>query len=539
MGAKTTVRTFLLLFTAGFLVCGLLHVTLYDRDFTYYTSQFFCGIALLVWGTSIRNRVTDARLRRLLLAMVAALITMLTLQAVRYGLYGTDYTIRHWAWYADYLCSAALAISAYAMALSIHRAPDRPLRPLELLPCAILALLALGVLTNDLHHLVFRFPPDSLEIGRGDETHGPLFFAFYAMFGAMLFAAMAVMVRKWWRAPSGLAKLLPLVPLLLLAFFLTLNLLDVMPRIGGARIWNNGEIFVFCFMGFVECLIGVGMIPANRGYGELFRQSGVEAAILDAAGEPVYLSGGVAYPFAADEGTEVRESPIRGGSVAWTVDVGPIHELNAQLAEVVGQLEARNAYLAQENRIRSEQSALETRARIFDDISAMVGPQVSRISTLVEGADAGGASLAKAAVLGAYIKRRSNMELLAADGLLSADELAAALAETVEYLKLLGADAAANAFGGGLFPSRAVTSVYERVETCIEANLDGLRATLITLRAGGGGFDVRLMLGSEQLRIPEGVCTPDGDVPLRVTVAADDDPTEAIVTFAFGGGGAA
>ena len=107
-----------------------------------------------------------------------------------------------------------------------------------------------------------------------------------------------------------------------------------------------------------------------------------------------------------------------------------VKKLNRQIADASQQIETRNAYIAEENRIKQEQAELETRNRLYERVSSIVRPQIEKIDTLINTPEGcGDKELANIAVLQAYIKRRSNMELLAASGTLTAQELASAVAQ--------------------------------------------------------------------------------------------------------------
>ena len=55
------------LFLLAFLACGILRVLLYPYNFVYGLSSLFCGALTLFWSISMQSRVTDRRLRRMML----------------------------------------------------------------------------------------------------------------------------------------------------------------------------------------------------------------------------------------------------------------------------------------------------------------------------------------------------------------------------------------------------------------------------------------------------------------------------------------
>ena len=90
-------------FTGAFLLCGALRVLTYHRDLTQGFSPLFCGSLLLFWAVSVRTRVTDRRLRRLILGTVAALLLFLVLQLFHGCLIFGRLVLWRYTWYAYYI----------------------------------------------------------------------------------------------------------------------------------------------------------------------------------------------------------------------------------------------------------------------------------------------------------------------------------------------------------------------------------------------------------------------------------------------------
>ena len=139
---------------------------------------------------------------------------------------------------------------------------------------------------------------------------------------------------------------------------------------------------------------------------------------------------------------------IQGGSIRWTVDMKQVRGLNQQIEEATAQIEARNAYLAEENRIRQERAELETRNHMYDSITRILKPQFDQIDALLGGAESVPEKrIAQIAVISAYITRRGNMELLSAAGTLTVVELVSAVTESLDYMRLCGVNTAISSFG--------------------------------------------------------------------------------------------
>ena len=196
--------------------------------------------------------------------------------------------------------------------------------------------------------------------------------------------------------------------------------------------------------------------------------------------------------------TRLVSYPIQGGSVEYLVDMEQVQRLNQQLLETTQQIKTRNDYIAEENRIKQERAELESRNRLYERISCLVKPQLEQIDTLLGAPEGcGKKELAHAAVLKAYIKRRSNMELLAASGRLTVVELASAVAESLDYVRLCSVNTATSAVGTGSYPAAMVFAAYEQIEGITEKSLDTLTDMIVTIRSDKERLIVRVMLRAE------------------------------------------
>ncbi|MBQ9188796.1 MAG: hypothetical protein IJ138_05670, partial [Clostridia bacterium] len=446
--AKVTKR-YIALFTAAFLLCGVLHVVLYRMDFTMCFAQLYCGALTVAWASTVQRRVTNRALRRLMLCVSATIVMNFVLQVARYQLFAGQIAEQRYLWYIMYVPMTAQPILCFYIAALIYRPENKSLPRFHWLLVALGALLALGVLTNDLHFWAKSFPSGVLD-DNGQEKNGWLFYVVSLFQYGLYAAAFLTILRKSRRFVLRRYRWIPLVPFLIGIVYSTTYPLDIGHKLFSTRLYEIGEMFAFCVIATLEACIQIGMIPVNRGYEKLFSAAPLRAVILDGNGRLVYQTADVVYPFPPSRDDRVVSHTIRGGSVAYLVDVARARDLNEKLEEVTEQIEARNAYIAEENRIKAELAELETRNRLYERISVLVTPQLDKIERLLnapEGCDRD--ALCKIAVLKAYVKRRSNLELLAAADTLIVEELASAVSESLSYLRLCGVNTAVYAFGTG------------------------------------------------------------------------------------------
>ncbi len=524
----------ILLFTAGFLLCGIVHLPLPGLDYTNCITQLYCSMLLLIWALSVQERVTDRRLRSLLLWAAGFVLLFFILQIIKYDLVSGDAEGERHTWYAYYIAMLGAVLCCFYVALAIHRPPQEKLGSASLVPAILCLLLILGILTNDRHGLAFRFPEGDL-LRFEEHSFGPLI---YLAFGYLILAMAAsffIILKKCRYTLNRGYRLLPALPVLLMLLYLLLNARNRIPRYHGLVIWNIGEVFGFAVIGFLESCIQLGLIPANREYERLFRLTALPAVILDRDGGLVEKTAGAQDPFPGDEDLKIMEQPVVGGSIRWAVDLRPLRELNEQLEEATRQMEARNAYLAAENKTQKEKTELMTRNRLFVEMIGSLRPQLEQINRLLDEADLS-RQLPLIAILCVYVKRRSNMELLAQHGDLSTEELVLAVRESMEYAALCGVRTAVNADEGRRFPAAVVTAAYEAVEAVLESSLGSLTDMMAVIRADGACLTLRMLLQAREWSWEMEELPPvSGQVSREGFLSRDGQESVIALRFAEGG----
>ncbi|MBR5094713.1 MAG: hypothetical protein IK095_06430 [Oscillospiraceae bacterium] len=504
---------------------ALIHIVAYECHLARCSAQIITGTVVVLWSLSAHRRIADKQALRRILAIAVWLLVFLADQVIRYAkLPGAG--LDRWAWYAYYPPMLFVAQGCLSLALCIYR-PREERTALEWGFLALTALLAVCVMTNDLHQFFFRFSGGVMS--DTSRVLGPGFYLFFALFAVQLLLTFLITLHKCRQVPGGWEKSLVPLPILLLAAYLLHNAVDGPPKIWGISIWNLGEAFSFATLLFLEACIQTGLIPANVGYEEIFSLSELPAVILDREGRPRYETKGGSWPLPQREDTEIMSHPVTGGSVQWVVDLEQIRRLDRRIQEAQQDLEARIAYLTEENRVQKERTELEVRNRLYDRISTLLAPQLEQLRERLADPDV---PLAPLAVLVAYIKRRSNMELLAEEGRLPFEELKAALAESLEYLRLCGVESALSAPGAGSFSAELVTAAYEQAEDVIEESLEDLRALMVNIRAEEQALVLRMMLKAESFSfspVPQGRDSAGS----RRQVSITKDGQDVILMFRF------
>lgn len=533
---KATKRN-IVLFVSAFILCGVLHVALYGVDFALDISSVLSSFPVILWALAVRKRVTDKRLCTLMLCSAAMLVLHFVLQIFRYSLFADDFTAQRYLWYAMYLPMTTQPALCFYIALFIHRPEEKPLPRGYLLVGMIGAMLILSVMTNDLHFM-FKSFPSGVMADDGREKSGWLFYAINFFDYGLYAVTLAVIYKKTYLYVERKYRWTAAVPLLIGVVYFTFYPLGIAKKLFGTHVWNMGEMLCFCIISTLEICIQTGMIPANRGYDELFSSIGLPAVILDNANEPVFRTENTVYPFSDREDTHIVSHPVQGGSIEYLVDVEQIRRLNRELAERVERLKVRNAYVAEETRVAQERTELQTRSRLYEKIAQTVKPQLEKIEAALNApGDVTDPALARIAVLKAYIKRRSNMELLGTSGTLTVLELTTAISESLEYVRLCGVNAASNSAGTGIFPAGMIIAAYENFESVVEDSLTTLSALAVSVQAREGRLTVRLMLTADSFSYESRQPGQNGtDYASGVSISKEGQDMIIVFTFAEGGG---
>ena len=474
--------------------------------------SFFRSVIYIVlftaWGISVRDRTIQPQVRRWLTAISALMVFWVTSRTIRYTIAQDPWVLRH-LWYLYYLPMLFIPVLGIFVALSLGKPEGFRLPRWTYWLYVPTTLFFLLVLTNDLHQLVFVFPADAA-VWMNDYRHGAEYFLAVGWQILCAMAALAAMVVKC-RVPRGRRILmLPFVPVILAVVY---GILDVL-RVAWLKMIAGDVTVVFCLLitAALESCIQCGLIQSNTRYGELFRASTLAAQITDEAYRVCFSSQTAAFvpsemlrrtaegPVMLGRGIRLSGAPIRGGHVIWQDDVSELQRLLEAQASINEQLEEENDLLMAENQVKEEKARVATQNRLYDHIARKVEPQLIRLDALLrQDGTCPEERLREICILGAYIKRRSNMILLSENQpYVSAAELAYCLTESMNNLEAAGADCALRTECSGSLPIETALAVYDFFEAVAEQALPELGAALVHLTVREGEAALQMMLDSGQ-----------------------------------------
>lgn len=526
------VITVCLLFVLG----GAIHILLYGVDIADSICQIYYGICVLVWALTVRERIIDKRNRGILIGIAGLLLVAFLIQLARYKFIWDSVITLRYLWYSYYVVLVTIPFLTFLMAVSINLPEESSIERrcfLVGIPCVIMIFL---IYTNDLHNLVF-VTAGEIAGETGSYGHGSMFYVCYAWIYILYVTTMGIISRK---CTLYSAKRKIWVPILFFTTGFTLLIMSIfdVPKVAGITVWSFVEEYAFMVIVLTEACIQIGLIQANTGYKRLFSLSDRMIKITDVSGNTLYASQNGERAFEKNEDTRVFQKEIRGGFVSWVADISRLNELNRSIHEITDRIETRNEFLKNDIAVKEERSKLDTRNRLYDNISHTVKPQLEKIRELIDTItdDNFDSNISIIAVLDAYIKRRSNMELIETeDGKLPVEELYTAISESSGYISLCNLDAVVTPVKQFRLSKEVMTMAYAVFETVVEHNIYIAKSLLVSMSSKDDTFCIRLSMDKDAL-FDRSWIENDEFLSLNGNIVVDsDDGFTIVVSFKEGG----
>ena len=271
-----------------------------------------------------------------------------------------------------------------------------------------------------------------------------------------------------------------------------------MPKINGFMVINFPEAVCFMIALFWECCIRIGLIPTNKGYGELMRVSSVALQITDKSGKIIYKSISAneleeihkkkTEPILLDENTKLYCEQISGGYTYWQNDISELNEINRKLEEIHSLLAEETELIRLENELKEKRVSIEQRTKLYELINNKTLPQSKLIAKLAEKALGENDTRIRnynaglICFFGAYIKRYANLMLLAEnEHMMSTAELGMAISESLRYLGNINIPGAYVGSGDVKIPTNDVILLYEIFERLVENDLSSLKGVYVKM----------------------------------------------------------
>ena len=539
----------MLLYFALLLFGGLLAVYGRGLHIQVQATIYFMILAVAFVGRT-SARIADDKVRRLLAATAWMIVAFFVFQGLKYQVFREKDLVGRMLWYLYYLPILFLPTFSLFAAMAVDlKDAKRFLRWCVPISCVSVGFFLL-VMTNDLHQLVFQFRP-GFQNWDSDYDHGISYYMLAAWVLLLLIAAVFVLLRKCRLSASKKLVWIPVVPILFGVLYVLLYVMGWTPRAHGMLLIEFPETACAVIACFWECCISIGLIPSNKGYEALFMQSSLATQIADSEGNVVYASKTASdltpeqkaseESLWLDRNTFLRRAAVRGGFVYWQNDMSRINEVNRELTELEERLSEETDLIRLQNEDREKRAAIDEKNRVYDKIAEGVREQSQKIAELAEQCAVKKSDQATTpeqpvkartacehasydeimgwiCFYGAYVKRYSNLVLLAENGkTIPLGELSLAISESLRALELLGIavtkrdeiDEMMSAQSAvrhtdetetatNLAPEMACAAYesFERLVSCLEGVLQGVYVRL-------SAKECKLVLEGKQVSLPQ------------------------------------
>lgn len=501
----------------------------------------------ILWGIYVKNHILQVQVRRYLYAVVVLVVFWFLVRTAKFNFISeTLYpdAIRY-CWYLYYLPMIFIPLLGVFVAMSLGKPENYHLpkqTSLFYIPAGILFGL---IITNDFHQLVFTFPENATVWN--DKNNGYMVL-YYITIGWMIICAvnMFITLYKKSRVPDTYKHIiLPCIP----SFFLLIYMVLYYSGFKWVRLALGDVTAVTCVMYVItfEICIRCGFIQANTHYPELFDASTVGAQITDEEYN-VFLSSRTAKavpqeilcktengPVMIDDGVRILEAPIRGGHVIWSEDLSSLLSVLNELNETKENLEDENALLEEENRLKAREAHIAEQERLYNIIQRDTAGQIDFMDELIGNFESAVSEeerikiLHKMLVVGAYLKRRSNLVFLSDKAsMLPAKEIELTFGESLDNLEIYGVVCGFKSEIYQNVPSELIIKAYDLFEKIVERSFD--RMSCITVYAGVDEERFFIIINTDS-------GSDFSDIISDTVAAVKDEDGEWKITMLYGSGG--
>lgn len=477
-----------------------------DQFFTILRAAIYIGL-FVAWGISVRSRIIQPQVRRYLTAVSALMIFWMTVRSIRYSLEEALWVMRH-LWYLYYLPMLFIPLLAVFIALSLGKPESFRLPKWTVLLYIPTAALLLLVLTNDLHQLVFRFPEDAV-VWMNEYRYGIVYFPVVGWMVLCALTALVIMLVKCRVPNSRKVLVLPFVPVVLSVIYGALYIF----QLPWLRLIAGDVTVVFCLLiaATLESCIQCGLIQSNTHYNDLLLSCTLRVQLTDPeyqrllssrSAEPIPLQimrQTETGPVRLDGGLRLSGAPVRGGHVLWTEDVSELLEVLEELQDVKDSLEDNNALLRAEYTLKAREAHIAEQDRLYNIIQRETVPRIKLLAELTDACETMGDEaqrkqiLGKMAVIGAYLKRRSNLIFLAdKTPLFQEKELHLTFGESMDNLELCGITCGLLSELEGPVEARQLMKMYDLFEEIVERSIDTMSTITVWIGPADGALRITI-----------------------------------------------
>lgn len=493
------------------LFAGVIRLIAKPTGLFVYNSLIFTLLTftIAIWIFQLKKRLLQPDVKRNLISAASIMIFWMAIRTIKYDFLPDKHFTLRYAWYLYYIPMVLIPLLIFLSVLAIGLPHDKPINRKWYLLFIPAVLILLGVLTNDLHQNTFRFS-DGLD--RWDDSNTTYGFVYYAVMTWIILLFLAIIITVFIRCAVSERKKKIKLPLSIL--FVGLIYMICYNKFLQNIFLTMPEISCLIFIAFTESLICLHLLPSNDNYGSFWNASSIGAGIMDKDGIIHYKSE-KSYPVTPAQVKQAQNKSvllkngeislhshaIKGGFGYWTRDISEINRLNKELKELGNVTAEENAMLEAENKMKEERIRIEKQNKLYDDMAKGVKKQLEALSDLLESPPIDESAFEKtmkyACILNAYVKRHSNLILLADQGnIIHSEELRRSIIESMEYVQLYGIKMRCSFDTEGNIPAKSVLLIHELFEEILESSIPGADDVLVYLKTSDNSIIMRIVINA-------------------------------------------
>lgn len=555
-------RRVLAIYLALILLAGIFHLLysflkidpFFDTLLFCLSLTIYCGL-IMYWLMSLRYRLLPSFPRSCMSCTAVLMLMLMFLRVIKYRLVFRIPALERLCWYSYYLPLLMMPTLFFMCCFGMReQSGSRRIKWLAVMfvPASAMFLI---IMTNDFHYLVFRPDPQvAVFTGiTGTYSYGAIFYAAYGWMIVCAALGMLILVQTTLHTYDRHSIVFPMTFILLWIVLLILR--NVFDSHQIPCLYEFPEISIFCMMGCFESCFQLRLIPYNEHYDRFFRSMRIPAVVTDSefhpvyhTAEPVQLTGdqmrdALRGPEYLSENVRLGGRGIRFGYVFWSEDERALNQLNDRLEEANETLILENRLISYEQEQKEERARLDARSAVYAWTAMEVYPVQKKIEEILAAAEPGTArfrqEMARASVLNAFVKRKSNFVLSFRDSVeISARELFLALEEMTRFLNYCGVQASATSQSDAVFSYVNALALYDTFEAVTELLMPGVTRLMVFLMDDGLRLTVNGKLPEDLPDLPCTLTADYSDGLLYITIRSMEwAGSEAAGTSAGAGAG--
>lgn len=469
------------------------------------------------WSNMVRQSIINTFLRMYLLAVAYGGIFLILIRTIKFEMTIRGDCLNLFLQYAYYIPTILIPTFTLFSALHTRRSENYKIPKRIFLPVVCISLtLLMFVFTNNFHHLFYGCKNGVFTVQ--GYTYGILYYIVLLWISLLILASVIIILMKARSIPNKrLAATKPFIVMGIIAGYFFLE--KIFPHIWKLISSDWSAFTALAFIAVLDSCITSGMVPSNRDYEKLFRSFHLPIVITDDKGKICFSTAGSDnfQPPAAsireetimeyDRHTHLKSYRLHPGYAVWREDISGIQSIIEELQDNCDQLSSRNA-LDQENlRIKLALQKAQESNRLFGLSQNATRKQTAALGDTLDGFFAEREEekkthlLEKAAILGAYIKRRGNLIFVSEHcGSVRVAELKLCFYESLQYISLTGADC----FLDCRLPEdmalaiSAACCIYDTFETLVEYTFGSCDSVFVHMEREGAFLSIFISMGTEK-----------------------------------------